>query len=46
MLYVNKLFLNIPDTAKPRVVVIGGGFGHCSTRWPLPVWNRTLLPNR
>jgi NADH dehydrogenase len=27
MLYVNKLSLNIPDTAKPRVVVIGGGFG-------------------
>ena len=27
MLYVNKLSLNIPDTTKPRVVVIGGGFG-------------------
>lgn len=26
MLYVNKLSLNIPDTQKPRVVVIGGGF--------------------
>ena len=26
MLYVNKLSLNIPDTEKPRVVVIGGGF--------------------
>ena len=26
MLYVNKLSLNIPDTKKPRVVVIGGGF--------------------
>jgi NADH dehydrogenase len=27
MLYVNKLSLNIPVTKKPRVVVIGGGFG-------------------
>lgn len=27
MLYVDKLSLNIPDTDKPRVVVIGGGFG-------------------
>ena len=27
MLYVDKLSLNIPDTTKPRVVVIGGGFG-------------------
>jgi len=27
MLYVNKLSLNIPDTKKLRVVVIGGGFG-------------------
>lgn len=26
MLYINKLSLNIPDTQKPRVVVIGGGF--------------------
>lgn len=26
MLYVNKLSLNIPDTTKPRVVVVGGGF--------------------
>ena len=26
MLYINKLSLNIPDTSKPRVVVIGGGF--------------------
>ena len=26
MLYVNKLSINIPDTRKPRVVVIGGGF--------------------
>ena len=26
MLYINKLSLNIPDSAKPRVVVIGGGF--------------------
>jgi len=27
MLEMNKLSLNIPDTTKPRVVVIGGGFG-------------------
>ena len=27
MLYIDKLSLNIPATAKPRVVVIGGGFG-------------------
>ena len=27
MLYVDKLSLNIPDTTKPRIVVIGGGFG-------------------
>jgi NADH:ubiquinone reductase (H+-translocating) len=27
MFYVNKLSLNIPDTVKPRVVVVGGGFG-------------------
>ena len=27
MLQVDKLSLNIPDTVKPRVVVIGGGFG-------------------
>lgn len=26
MLYVDKLSLNIPNTVKPRVVVIGGGF--------------------
>lgn len=26
MIYVDKLSLNIPDTGKPRVVVIGGGF--------------------
>ena len=26
MLYINKLSLNIPDSVKPRVVVIGGGF--------------------
>jgi NADH dehydrogenase len=26
MLYVDKLSLNIPDTTKPRVVIIGGGF--------------------
>ena len=26
MLYVDKLSLNIPDTVKPRVVLIGGGF--------------------
>ncbi|GAA4305399.1 NAD(P)/FAD-dependent oxidoreductase [Nibribacter koreensis] len=27
MLQLNELSLNIPDTTKPRVVVIGGGFG-------------------
>ena len=27
MLQLDKLSLNIPDTTKPRVVVIGGGFG-------------------
>lgn len=27
MLQVNELSLNIPDTTKPRIVVIGGGFG-------------------
>ena len=27
MIYVDKLSLNIPDTTKPRVVIIGGGFG-------------------
>jgi NADH:ubiquinone reductase (H+-translocating) len=27
MFQINKLSLNIPDTAKPRVVVLGGGFG-------------------
>ncbi|QHL88783.1 FAD-dependent oxidoreductase [Nibribacter ruber] len=27
MLQINELSLNIPDTTKPRVVVIGGGFG-------------------
>lgn len=27
MLHLDKLSLNIPDTTKPRVVVIGGGFG-------------------
>ncbi|KIC94186.1 NAD(P)/FAD-dependent oxidoreductase [Flavihumibacter solisilvae] len=27
MLYVNDLSLNIPETTKPRVVIIGGGFG-------------------
>lgn len=27
MLEPDKLSLNIPDTAKPRVVIIGGGFG-------------------
>jgi NADH dehydrogenase len=27
MLQFDKLSLNIPDTAKPRVVIIGGGFG-------------------
>lgn len=27
MLQLDKLSLNIPDTTKPRVVIIGGGFG-------------------
>ncbi|AMM51430.1 NADH dehydrogenase [Rufibacter sp. DG15C] len=27
MLQLNELTLNIPDTTKPRVVVVGGGFG-------------------
>ncbi|GAB3168767.1 NAD(P)/FAD-dependent oxidoreductase [Telluribacter humicola] len=27
MLEIDKLSLNIPDTTKPRVVIIGGGFG-------------------
>ncbi|MBA9079703.1 NAD(P)/FAD-dependent oxidoreductase [Rufibacter quisquiliarum] len=27
MLQINELSLNIPDTTKPRVVIIGGGFG-------------------
>ena len=27
MLAIDKLSLNIPDTTKPRVVIIGGGFG-------------------
>ncbi len=27
MLHFDKLSLNIPDTTKPRVVIIGGGFG-------------------
>jgi NADH:ubiquinone reductase (H+-translocating) len=27
MIQVNELTLNIPDTTKPRVVIIGGGFG-------------------
>jgi NADH dehydrogenase len=27
MLQIDKLSLNIPDTTKPRVVIIGGGFG-------------------
>ena len=27
MLHFDKLSLNVPDTTKPRVVIIGGGFG-------------------
>ncbi len=27
MLHFDKLSLNIPDTTKPRVVIVGGGFG-------------------
>ncbi|MBC3542007.1 NAD(P)/FAD-dependent oxidoreductase [Rufibacter sediminis] len=27
MLHIKELTLNIPDTTKPRVVIIGGGFG-------------------
>jgi NADH dehydrogenase len=36
MLQVDKLSLNIPDTTKPRVVVIGGGFGGINLVKKLP----------
>jgi NADH dehydrogenase len=36
MLRVDKLSLNIPDTTKPRVVVIGGGFGGVNLIKKLP----------
>jgi NADH dehydrogenase len=36
MLEVNHLTLNIPDTTKPRVVVIGGGFGGINLLKNLP----------
>lgn len=39
MLYVNKLSLNIPDSAKPRVVIIGGGFGGVNLVRNLPEKN-------
>ena len=28
---IQQLSLNIPDTKKPRVVIIGGGFGGLNT---------------
>jgi NADH dehydrogenase len=36
MLYPDKLSLNIPDTVKPRVVVIGGGFAGANLVKNLP----------
>lgn len=36
MLQVDKLSLNIPDTTKPRVVIIGGGFGGINLAKNLP----------
>ncbi len=36
MLLINELSLNIPDTDKPRVVVIGGGFGGANLVKDLP----------
>jgi NADH dehydrogenase len=36
MIRVDKLSLNIPDTTKPRVVVIGGGFGGVNLVKKLP----------
>jgi NADH dehydrogenase len=36
MLHLNELTLNIPDTTKPRVVVIGGGFGGVNLVKKLP----------
>lgn len=39
MIYVDKLSLNIPDTIKPRVVIIGGGFGGVNLVKNLPEKN-------
>lgn len=36
MLYLDKLTLNIPDTKKPRVVIIGGGFAGTNVVKNLP----------
>ncbi len=36
MLHFDKLALNIPDTTKPRVVIIGGGFGGINLAKQLP----------
>lgn len=36
MLLFDKLSLNIPDTTKPRVVIIGGGFGGINLAKNLP----------
>ncbi|MFC6998326.1 NAD(P)/FAD-dependent oxidoreductase [Rufibacter roseus] len=36
MLHIEQLTLNIPDTTKPRVVIIGGGFGGANLVKNLP----------
>ncbi|WP_192823322.1 NAD(P)/FAD-dependent oxidoreductase [Rufibacter sp. LB8] len=36
MLQLNELSLNIPETTKPRVVIIGGGFGGVNVAKNLP----------
>jgi NADH:ubiquinone reductase (H+-translocating) len=36
VLHFDKLALNIPDTTKPRVVIIGGGFGGINLAKQLP----------
>ncbi|WP_205501779.1 NAD(P)/FAD-dependent oxidoreductase [Rufibacter psychrotolerans] len=36
MLHINELSLNIPETTKPRVVIIGGGFGGVNLVKKLP----------
>ena len=36
MLHFEKLSLNIPETTKPRVVIIGGGFGGINLAKKLP----------